>query len=415
MSYKTAFCIVIAGFLFLHSCGGNALKEDASPKQQIQEEQYQPYKLQNTTGGYKEFISLYPDNMFVGDARKRIADLEFALYEKANTIEGYMEFKARYPDNPNCSKCDTNIEKLECKRCEETDTVEAYEEFLVKYPESTLAAEVQEKLASYESNEEQKPADKIEPPQEQRPPSAAMDGQQIMTLVHNRNQPKDYIISTSWTLTRRGSKRHSTVYMEKRKNLVDKEEDIFYKSVVRYIEPTDYFGTAILTWNYKDNQRLFWALRFQRKARKARRIITPELLRPPAEADFNLPEYYDINLGEEKHELLRSEMHEDTTCFVVESIPINENLQYGKRIIWIDQENFIPLKIEYYDKTGNPWKTLNITWQKKYDLWFWKKAEATNLQEEIKTYITIDDLRVNLGLPDRDFTRNSLDRKILGF
>ena len=84
-------------------------------------------------------------------------------------------------------------------------------------------------------------------------------------------------------------------------------------------------------------------------------------------------------------------------------------------VIWIDQQNFIPLKIEYYDKSGLPWKTLNITWQKKYDLWFWRKAEVINLQEELTTFITIEDLRANLGLPDRDFTRNSLDRKILGF
>jgi len=414
MSYKTALSIVIAGFLFLQGCGGNTLKEDAPPKQQIQEEQYQGYKLQDTPEGYKEFISLYPDNMFVEDARKRIADLEFAPYEKANTVEGYMEFKARYPDNPHCAKCDPNIEQLECKRCEETGTVEGYREFLSKYPDSPSADRIQKKLAAHEISEEQKGTGTIQPLQKQSPSAVAMDGQQVMTMVHNRDSAKDYIITTSWTLTRKGRKRHSTIYMEKRKNL-DSTEDFFYKSVVRYIEPTDYFGNAILTWNYKDNQRLFWTLPFRRKPPEARRILTPELRRPPAEADFSLADYYDINLGEEKHELLRSELHEEAQCFVVESIPLNANLPYGKRILWIDQQNFIPLKIEYYDKRGNPWKTLHITWQNKYDLWFWKKAEATNLQEEIKTYITIDDLRVNLGLPDRDFTRNSLERKILGF
>ena len=330
MSYKTAFSIVIAGFLFLQSCGGSALKEDASPKQQIQEEQYQPYKLQNTTEGYKEFISLYPDNMFAEDARKRIADLEFAPYEKANTIEGYMEFKARYPDNPHCAKCDPNIEQLECKRCEETDTVEAYKEFLAKYPDSASADRIQEKLAAHEISEEQKGTGTVQPLQEQSPSPAAMDGTQIMTMVHNMNRAKDYIITTSWTLTRKGRKRHSTIYMEKRKNL-DSTEDFFYKSVVRYIEPTDYFGTAILTWNYKDNQRLFWTLPFRRKPPKARRTLTPELRRPPAEADFSLADYYDINLGEEKHELLRSELYEETKCFVVESIPLNTNLQIWEK------------------------------------------------------------------------------------
>ena len=414
MSYKTAFSIVIAGFLFLQSCGGNALKEDVSPKQQIQEEQYQPYKLQHTSEGYMEFLSLYPDNMFAEDARQRIADLEFAPYEKANTIEGYMEFKVRYPDNPHCAECDPNIEQLECNRCEQTDTVEGYKEFLSKYPDSPSAGRIQEKLAAHDISEPQKRAEKVQPLQEQSPSPAAMDGTQIMAMVHNMNRAKDYIITTSWILTKKGRKRHSTIYMEKRKNL-DSTEDFFYKSVVRYIEPTDYFGNAILTWNYKDNQRLFWILPFRRKPPEAKRTLTPELRRPPAEADFSFADYYDINLGEEKHELLRSEMHEGTKCFVVESIPLHDNLLYGKRIIWIDQENFIPLKIDYYDKRGTPWKTLHITWQKKYDIWFWRKAEANNLQEEIKTYITIDDLRVNLGLPDRDFTRNSLERKILGF
>ena len=414
MLKKLSWIIVIFSALFVQSCGTLSSKEDASTKQQIQEEQYQPYKLQNTTEGYKEFISLYPDNMFAEDARQQIADLEFAPYKKAHTVEGYMEFKARYPDNPYCAECDPKIEQLECKRCEETDTVEAYKEFLSKYPDSASAERIQEKLAAHEIGEEQKGTGEMQPLQEQSPSPAAMDGTQIMTLVHNMNRAKDYIMTTSWTLTRKGRKKHSTIYMEKRKNL-DSTGDFFYKSVVRYIEPTDYFGTAFLTWNYKDNQRLFWILPFRRKPPEAKRTLTPELRKPQAEADFSLADYYDINPGEEKHELLRSELYEEAECFVVESIPLNPDFKYGKRIIWIDQENFIPLKIEYYDKRGKPWKTLHITWQKKYDLWFWRKAEATNLQEEIKTYITIDDLRVNLGLPDRDFTRNSLNRKILGF
>ena len=414
MLKKFTWSLIIVCALFVQGCGTLSFKEDASTKQQMQGEQYESYKQQNTTEAYKEFISLYPDNMFVEDAGKRIAALEFAPYEQANTIEGYMEFKVLYPDNPHCSKCDTHIEQLECQRCEESNTVEGFEEFLSKYPDSTSAAGIQEKLAARKISEKQKRAEKVQPLQEQSPSPVAPDGTQIMTMVSNRDQAEDYIITTLWTLTKKGHKKHTTTYMEKRKNFGGKE-DFFYKSVVRYIDPADYYGTAILTWDYTDNQRLFWTLRFRRKPRKAERDIAPELLRPPAEADFSLADYYDINVGEEKHELLRSEMLEDTKCFVVESTPIKTNRKYGKRIIWIDQQNFIPLKIEYYDKRGVPWKNLLITWQKKYGLWFWRKAEATNLQEEYKTYITIDDLRVNLGLPDRDFTRNSLETKILGF
>jgi hypothetical protein len=202
--------------------------------------------------------------------------------------------------------------------------------------------------------------------------------------------------------------------MEKRKNLGGRD-GLLYKSVVRYIDPADYYGTAILTWNYRDGKRSYWTLRFRRRPQVAKRDTNPELLRPPAEADFNLADYYDINLAEENHKFLRSEVYDDTRCFVVESIPIFKNARYGKRIIWITHQDFIPLKIEYYNQTGDLWKNLLITWQKKYGLWFWEKAEVTNLVKAYKTFITIEDVRVNIGLPDRDFTRNSLETKILGF
>ena len=414
MVKKIPWYIIIVSALFVQSCGTLSLKVDPSKDYRLQEDQYQPYRQEHTIAGYRKFISRYPDNVLVEDAQTQIEHLEFAPYEKANTVEGYMEFKARYPDNPHCSDCDTHIEQLECKRCEEINTVEGYEAFLSQYPDSTAAAGIQEKLAARKIAEQPKGTEKVQSLQEQSPSLAAMDGRQIMTMASNLNQAKDYIITTSWTLTKKGRTKHRAIYMEKRKNFAA-TEDFFYKSVVRYLEPTDYYGTAILTWNYKDNQRSFWTLRFQRKVRKATRDTNPELLRPPAEADFCLADYYDINPGEEQHELLRSELHEDTNCFVVESTPLNAHLTYGKRITWIDQQNFIPLKIEYSDKKGVPWKTLHITWQKKNDLWFWRKAEATNLQKEYKTFITIEDLRVNLGLPDRDFTRNSLETKILGF
>ena len=380
MSKKLLWSILIISALFVQACGTLSFKEDTSKDYRLQEEQYQPYKLQNTIEGYSEFISRYPDNMFVEDAQSRIASLEFAPYEQADTIEGYMEFKARYPDNPHCAECDPKIEQL----------------------------------AAATSSEQQKRAGEVQPLPEQSPSPASLDGTQIMTMVNNRNRAKDYIITTLWTLTKDGRKKHTTTYMEKRKNF-SSTDDFFYKSVVRYIDPTDYWGTAILTWDYRDNQRLFWTLRYQRKARKARRDTNPELLRPPAEADFSIADYYDINPGEEKHVRLKSAMHEDTKCFVVESTPIKTGRKYGKRIIWVDQQNFIPLKIEYFDKKGLPWKNLAITWQEKYGVWFWRKAEVTNLQQAYKTFITITDVRANIGLPDRDFTRNSLETKILGF
>ena len=414
MVKKIAWSIIIVSALFVQSCGTLSSKETASKDYRIQEEQYQPYRLQHTITGYKEFIARYPENRFAGDAQVHIEDLEFAPYEKADTIEGYMEFAARYPENRHCLQCDMKIEQLECKRCEELETIDGYQEFLRKYPDSSSAELVKKKLAGLESLEQQRRVEKSPPAQELNIPPDEMDGLKIMTMMSTRDRGKDYMLSTTWILTKNEREKHSTIYMEKRKNLGG-TGGLLYKSVIRYIDPPDYYGTAILTWNYRERERSYWTLRYRRKPRVAKRDTNPELLRPPAEADFNLPDYYDINVEEENHQLLRSEVYQDKSCFVVESIPTFENAHYGKRILWVTHEDFIPLKIEYYNQGGERWKNLSITWQEKYGLWFWRKAEATNLEQSYKTFITIEDVRVNIGLPDRDFTRNSLETKILGF
>jgi len=222
------------------------------------------------------------------------------------------------------------------------------------------------------------------------------------------------IISSSWKCSKKDRVRHNITYMEKRKFFGGKD-GIRYKSVISYVDPPNDNGNATLTWNYEKKEKAFWFLRFRSARRVAKRTTNTEFLRPSAEADFSLIDYYDINVGEETHTLLRKEVLADTTCFVIESTPIRQKLKYGKRISWIDPQRWIPLKAEYYDKRGNLWKVLHVEWQNQFGLWFWENAKITNVQRGYKTTITIDGVRVNLGLPDRDFTKVSLERKILGF
>ena len=567
MFKRWAYIIAIGCFLFLQGCGMLIFSEEkrAMKKHQIHEDQYNPYKLQNTIEGYREFIAKYPKNLFVNEAKIQIENLEFAPYEREDNIEGYMEFKIRYPDNRHIFKASVKIEQVEFKRYEKMDTIEAYKEFLSKYPDSTLAILAKERLQELEfrdldktfrkkygidlllyrlnlkrlkkklgtidgvnlgdficfvsiaNNEgkkyfhthliyytdlsyldstskevterffdplvskalvyldshfmnkdeidgfsfdisssahlfygdrkivceyyfpisevnlfaqnkldkkdllaqsiitspkkvvsEAKPGTVEEKPHLEKAttPPVKMDGFSIMTMVNERGRGEDYIISRSWE-----KGRHSMTSIEKRKNFYGKDGFI-NKSIIRYIDPPGHYGTAILIWNYKDREKAFW---YRLLHTGSARIANTERLRPPAEFDFNLTDYVDINVGEERHELLRSEGYEGKICYVVESIPVKKDIRYGKRTSWIDQRYFIPLKTEYFDKRGNPWKILHIEWQNKFGFWFWKKADAENVQTGNKTFITIEDVRINLRLHDRDFTKSGLEQKKHGF
>ena len=100
---------------------------------------------------------------------------------------------------------------------------------------------------------------------------------------------------------------------------------------------------------------------------------------------------------------------------MVESTPIVKDIKYGKKISWIDQIDFIPLQVDYWNREGTLWKKLIIEWQDKFGFWFWESAVLENLQTGEKTLITTNDVRVNVGLDDRDFTRQGLEKQRHGF
>jgi outer membrane lipoprotein-sorting protein len=234
------------------------------------------------------------------------------------------------------------------------------------------------------------------------------DGLKIMTAVSERDRGKDYVMSTSWVLTKKGRATNRMKYNEKRKNYGG-QNGLTYKSIVRYTFPPNVGRRAFVAWNYKDKQRTLWY--WVDRMTVGQRTTNVEFLRPPAESDFSIMDYIDVNLQEESHKLLQSETYKDRICHVVESTPQNKQIKYGKRVSWIDQENLTPLKIDYFDKRGMPWKTLSITWQHIMGVWFWKKAEVENAQNDYKTFIVIEDVKVNVGLHDREFTRVALGRK----
>ena len=555
-SKKLFFLIVMSSFLFLQGCGVLFLRDDEDKDYKIQKEQYEPYRLQNTIEGYREFIARFPKNLFVQNAQEQIENLEFAPYEAANSIEGFIEFRIKFPKNRNISRTAIKIEQIETKYYDTVDTIEGYREFLSKYPASTFALLAKERLQELEFREldgvlqdkygfdllkyrlnlrrwqkdvaaegdgvnigdftcfasivthegkqyfhtnliytmdlpradvhakelsegifdrivskaliyldkQFKTKDKIDgfsfdvsssahrfygdrkilleyyfpkdlvdlfamgkldkkellaqsiiiyPEQSVRKAKQAvkdataplqMDGLGIMTMVSERDQGRDYIISSSWDMLNGGGNRHTMKCIEKRKNLRG-ENGFIDKTITRYIEPSDYQGKIILTWNYKDQGKIFW---YSEQPGDAKEVINPERHRPVAETDFCPTDYVEIKPGEERHALLRNEDCKGQECYVVESIPLNQEIKYGKRISWIDQRRWLPLKIEYYDKGGALWKTLNIEWQNKFGFWFWKKAVVENVQTGYKTLITIGDVGVNVGLQEKDFSKEGL-------
>jgi hypothetical protein len=229
-----------------------------------------------------------------------------------------------------------------------------------------------------------------------------MDGMRIMAVAYERDCGDDSIISSTW---QRG--RHGMKVIEKRKNFKTSDEFV-YKEVARYLDPPSHYGEIILVWNYKSREKAFWHKSFYTDPA---RVTDAERFRPPAESDFNVNDYVDIAVAKERHARLHDEEWGGRPCFVIESTPFDNQMKYGKRVSRIDQVRFLPEKVEYWDKGGKLWKVLTIEWQNNFGFWFWKKATVENLQTAEKTLITVDDVRVNQGFSDADFTMQGMERQ----
>jgi len=182
--------------------------------------------------------------------------------------------------------------------------------------------------------------------------------------------------------------------------------------------PPDQRGVGFLIWDYAkagqpDDLRLYLP-----SLKQVRRMTTREQDDAFMGSDLTFADLGQRELNEDTHTLLRTEKCRTTDgeqrssvtvdCYVVQSIPNDQDSLYGKKITWVLTGDLTPIKIDYYDRKGELLKTQVIEWQHPENVWAWKKAEVKNVQTSHRTLFEISDLKNNVGVSDDDFTERAL-------
>jgi hypothetical protein len=231
-------------------------------------------------------------------------------------------------------------------------------------------------------------------------------------MLKKRDRGTDHILSRSFKTVSKTGNEYLLKTIEKRINLKGKG-GFTHKVVTRNLtkSKSEYYSEnksilATMSWHYNNGQITRWE---RYRTRDPRRVRSTKVWKPPQENYFC---YNDIEVGipEEKHKFLNIEEHGNNKFIVVKSVPIKQNLKYSKRLTRINAINLTPVRYEYYDKKEDLWQTIDVEWQNKFGILFWKKAEVINVRTGNKTIITVDDVRVNIGLPAIDFMSGALFR-----
>lgn len=125
--------------------------------------------------------------------------------------------------------------------------------------------------------------------------------------------------------------------------------------------------------------------------------------------------YEDISSQEVErydYKWIRDEDLDGKATFVVEFDPKDPNSGYTRQIVWIDQKEYIPLKVDYYDRKNVLMKTLLSEDYQQYVGKHWRpnRMLMVNHQTGKSSDLTWKDYQFKTGLSDKDFTKNSLKR-----
>jgi outer membrane lipoprotein-sorting protein len=93
----------------------------------------------------------------------------------------------------------------------------------------------------------------------------------------------------------------------------------------------------------------------------------------------------------------------------LELTPVYEKSDYSKILVDVDKTNFYPVKMEYYDKSGQKVKEAFYQYVYSGKYWYAKTVKMNDLKKEHSTEITMKEIKFDQGLSDDDFSVERLE------
>jgi hypothetical protein len=207
-------------------------------------------------------------------------------------------------------------------------------------------------------------------------------------------------------INKRGSKRERTMLSYSKDFGKDKKTLMFFQ------EPADVKGTGFLTWDYNEEDKTDDRWLYLPAMKKTRRISGTSAKKEYfMGSDFTYDDMGNRDVDADIHKIIGEETLNGQSCWVIESTPKEKDVMYSKKTGWIRKDNYMAVKVEYYDLQGKLLKVLEVNDIKKVDgYWAAGEMSMTNLQRDHKTIIRMESMAYDINVDDNVFTVNSLEK-----
>lgn len=104
-------------------------------------------------------------------------------------------------------------------------------------------------------------------------------------------------------------------------------------------------------------------------------------------------------------------LDETDETYILELTPLPDmRSDYSKIIAHIHKKNHYPVKMESFDRGGQPFKVAEYTFKKKGDYWYTAEIKMTNLRRNHSTRMIFEEVAFDTGIDDSVFSVRNLTR-----
>lgn len=229
-----------------------------------------------------------------------------------------------------------------------------------------------------------------------------LTGPEIIRKVNDLMNPESSYARAKMTIITSSGQERTFVYDSWSK-------DHGEKNLIRYIEPRRLKGQATLMTNHADDIWMYFT-----RTRRVRKMATHAKRQKMEGSDFS---YEDMGAGNSFIEDFDSRRLDDTkiegqSCYQVEMIRKNDaDISYSRIIMFVRQDNFVPVLIQYYDE-DNPDRLLKELVQTDIreiqGIPTAMKMEMINESDQTSTKMEFLEIKYNLELDNDRFTERGL-------
>jgi len=179
--------------------------------------------------------------------------------------------------------------------------------------------------------------------------------------------------------------------------------------MVRMLKPEDLRGTAVLATLKSDQQEKWIYLPSSKQTRR----LTGENNQGGILGSELSAEDFDFSHEQSSHSQIKKEIESGGKKLLVIDTDVNKSsANYSRIVSYVSTTDFLPIKVECFDKQNHLLKTLDINDYVKVtdSKWRASKIKIQNIQNKRGTEIVLSKIKINQKLKSSQFTPRSLSQ-----